>query len=119
MMETHAFEESARFGEEAFAKEGAADLQHEFVIVVEAEFDELLEGAERALDLAEDEECFADAGEGVFMFGVEDEGGVECATGPRVFLAGKKLCVADADMEFDRLWVTRISPSRRSARASS
>jgi hypothetical protein len=61
-----------------------------------------LEGAECAFELPEHQERFAQAGEGVFMLGVEGQRGIECRTRPGVLFA-RKLRVADADVELDRL----------------
>ncbi len=97
-------EESACLDEEAFAEEGATDLQHQFVIVGEVEVDQALECAQRALELAEHEERLAEPGEGVFVIGVEDDRGIERLTCPRVFLACQ-LGIADTDVKLDGLWI--------------
>ncbi len=97
-------EEEPRLDKVSLAEEGTTDLEHQLVVVVEAEFDDAVEGAERTLDLPEHELRLAEAGERVLVFRVHPERGIERGTCPRVFLAGE-LRVADPDVEFDRLRV--------------
>ena len=53
------FEETARLIEHAFAEQGAPDLQHEIVVVLEAEREHLLETCERSRALSELEQHLA------------------------------------------------------------
>src|SRR5207302_1619072 len=53
------FEETARLIEHAFAEQGAPDLQHEIVIVLEAEREHVLETCERSRALSELEQHLA------------------------------------------------------------
>ena len=90
--------------DQPLAEERAADLEHQLVIVAEAELEDPLEGADRPLAVAQLEAGLSDAGEAVLVVGVERQRVVEAAPGPRVVLA-REVRVRHADVQFDRVGV--------------
>ena len=97
-------EEPVRRGDVPLAEQRAAHLQHQLVIVLEAELEDALEGPHGAGAVAQLEQGFAQAGEPVLVIGIERQGVLEAAPRPGVLLP-REVRVGHSDMEFDGVGV--------------
>ena len=95
-----AFEEAARLIEHAFAKQRATDLQHQIVVVLEAEREHMLEAGQRRRALAELEQDLAQPGEGILVIGIETACFFEGTPRPRILLT-REPGVAHTDKQLD------------------
>src|SRR6266542_5925175 len=77
------FEEASGLVEYALAEQGAADLEHEVVVVAKSEQQNTVEARDGARAIAELEQHFAEPRERVFVLGVEAHGFLERAARPR------------------------------------
>src|SRR6266508_5073349 len=100
MRPQRAFKEPARMIEHAFAEQRAPDLQHEVVIVLEAEGQHALEARQRGGTLTELEQDLAQPGECILVIGIETARLFKRAPRPRELLA-RELRIAQTDMQLD------------------
>jgi hypothetical protein len=82
-------EEPAGLLQDALAEQRPADLEHQVVIVPEAEREDPLEAGHRAGAVSELEQGLAQSGEGVLVVGIEGQRLVERPPGPGVLFAGE------------------------------
>ena len=95
-------EELLGFLDQAFAKQGASDLEHQLHIVLITQLQCVIEAAERVFVLSEFQKGLAKAGERVLVIGIENQRFLEAASGPGVVLAGV-VGVANPYMELHRV----------------
>ena len=93
-------EEPVRRRDVPLAEQGAAHLQHQLVIVLEAELEDALEGAHGSRSVAQLEQGLAQAREPVLVIGVERQGLLEAPPGPGVLLPGQ-VRISLPDLQFD------------------
>ena len=86
------------------AEQRATDLQHELVIVLEAELQNPLERPHGPRAVAQLQQRLAQAGQAVLVVGVEREGVLEAPPRPGVLLPGQ-MGVGHPDVELDGMWV--------------
>ena len=87
-------------------EEGAPDLEHQLVIVLQPELEDPLERGQGAFALAQLEQRLAEPGQGVLVVGLQREGRLERAARPGEFLA-RQLRVRGADVQLDGVGVER------------
>ena len=87
-----------------FAEQRPADLEHQLVIVLEAELEDPLEGPHGAGPVAQLEQGLAQPGQAVLVIGIERQGVLEAPPGPGVFLPGQ-VGIGHSDMQFDGVGV--------------
>lgn len=97
-------EEFLRIVHVAFAEKRAAHLKHEFDVVAVAELEDAAEALQPGLGLPDLEQHFAESGERVFVFGVEDERFFEGATGPGELIT-RQAGIAHAHVQLDGVGV--------------
>src|SRR5947207_1201832 len=100
------FEEAPRLVERGFAEQRTPHLQHEVVVVLEAQRDDAVEAGDGAAPLAELEEHFAKPRQGVFMLGVEAHRFLERPARPEILLA-RQPGVPHADVQLDGVRIER------------
>ena len=97
-------EEAVRRGDQAFAEQRPAHLQHELVVVLEAELEDPLERLHGPFAVAQLEQGLAEPGEAVLVVGIEAQGLLEAPPRPGEFLPGE-MGVGRSDVEFDGVGV--------------
>ena len=93
-------EEPLRRAYQALAEERAPDLQHQFVVFLEPEQHDPLEGAQRPAPLPQFEQHFAQSRQPVLVIGIERQRPFEAPAGPGVFLP-REVGVCRPDVELD------------------
>jgi hypothetical protein len=97
-------EEAVCRGDQPFAEQRPAHLQHELVVVLKAELDDALEDPHGAFAVTQLEQRLADARETVLVVGIDAEGRLEAPPRPGEFFPGQ-MGVGLPDVEFDGVGV--------------
>src|SRR4029079_2102855 len=93
---------------QSFTEQGASDLQHELVIVLEPELKNALDRPHGTGAVAQLEQGFAQACQTVLMIRIQRQSLLEAPSGPGVFLTGQ-MGVGSSDVQFDRVRVQRYA----------
>ena len=97
-------EEPVGGGDQPLAEQRAADLEHQLVIVLKAELQDALDGPHGTGPVAQLEQSLAQAGEAIFVIGIEGQCVLKAAARPRILLPGE-VRVRSSDMQFDGVGV--------------
>ena len=98
--------EALRIVQQVLTKEHAGNLQHQFDVVVVAEVEDPVERPNGRRLLAELEQRLAEAGERVFVVGVEDQRFFETLARPSKLVA-RQARIPDTNVELDGVGIER------------